>query len=131
MRLRRTHAPRHDGTRAMPRARQVLNLVAATASVAVALFALATDGPSHEAVHASVPAAAFASALAGSVAHASAWLAHLAMVLNVAGVVVLSAFAFAAGMASDGSLWLALCFAAGASLASWNVASLSSPALDA
>lgn len=129
--FRQARASRHDGTCAMRRARQGLNLLAASASVTAALCALALDGPSSEAVHVGVPAVAFASALAGSAAHASAWLAHLAMVLNVAGVVLLCVLAVAAIEGDNGSLLLAGYYAAEALLAGWNVACLSSPALDA
>ena len=115
----------------MSPAQRLLNLLALIASLVAAAFVLATDGAAHEAVHVGVPALAYATALAGSEADAPAWLAHLAMVLNVAGVVLLSAFAVATGMGIDGSAWLAGFYVAEALLASWNVVCLSSPALDA
>jgi hypothetical protein len=115
----------------MPRAQRLSNVVAATFSVLAAAWLLAGEAPLHDAVHVAAPAAAFASALAGSTARGSAWMAHLAMVLNVAAVVVLAAFALSAALEGEGAMWLAAFQATGALLAGWNIACLSSPALDA
>lgn len=129
--MRSRQAARRDGSCSMSPAQRLLNLLSLIASLGTAVFVLATEGAAQDAVHAAVPALAYATALSGSAAGAPAWLAHLAMVLNVAGVVLLSAFAVATGMGVDGSVWLAGFYVVEALLASWNVVCLSSPALDA
>ena len=121
----------HQRSCSMSRAQQGSNVLATAVSLLAAAWLLAGEAPLHEAVHAGAPAAAFASALAGSAGDRPAWVAHLAMVLNVAALVVLSAFALAAGLEGEPAWRRAALHAAGAALTLWNIVCLASPALDA